>query len=129
MATNAAVRPSAVPPVAPSNVVLTEVDTMVHTEKAYLTPDSVLNEIPVTFVSRLTELAKDKFAREIMAGHATDKDMNGFRVTVLNDLVKTAHKGMTDRRRDKEEKQSLTFYKELIARGVKPEEAIKLAKL
>ena len=107
----------------------TEVNTLTGQQIPYVSASSVLNELSMILVGKLTELAKDRFAREIMAGHGTDKDLDGFRVQVLNKLVDSAHKAMSDQRKDKDAKASLKFYRELIARGMTQAEAIKVAKL
>lgn len=113
-------------PVAPA-VVVTENDPIVATSKPYVDPDAVFNEIPITTLDMLTDLAKNKFSSIIVAGHNTDSDIAGFRTTLLRDLVATAHKQLVTRVKDKTEKNGRTFYRELRARGISVCDAIRMS--
>jgi hypothetical protein len=95
--------------------------------RAYVDPSDVFNELPVTTMEQLTDLAKQRFASEIVAGHNTDSDIAGFRTTVVRELVKQQHKQLVARVSDKMERKAREFYKELRARGVEREAAIKMS--
>jgi hypothetical protein len=99
----------------------------VSVQRAYVNPEEVFNELPITLLEQLTDLAKQKFADEIVAGHNTDSDMAGFRSALLRDLIKAQHKQLVTRVSEKMEKKAREFYKELRARGIDREQAIKMS--
>lgn len=109
--------------------IVTTVKTGSTTEvvKAYVDPDAVFNEIAITTMDMLTDLAKQKFADIIVAGHNTDAAMAGFRTTIIRDMVKQAHKQLVTRVADKTEKKAREFYKELRVRGISVHDAVKMS--
>lgn len=112
----------------PAPVVTTvEVDPVVSTVKPYVDPTGVFNEIPITTLDQLTDLAKDKFSSMIVAGHNTDSAISGFRTTLLRDMVAAAHKQLKARRTEKTEKEGRKFYRDLRARGITVCDAIKMS--
>lgn len=96
--------------------------------KVYCEPSEIFNELPITTLAMITDLTKKKFSDEIVAaGQITDSKMSEFRGAWLRDVVSAAHKQFLKVTTEKNEKKAREFYKELKARGMSREEAIKLS--
>lgn len=100
----------------------------VSTQTVYVEANSVFGNVPVTTLEQITDLARNRFASEIVAvGQVTDSQMSAFRLSVLRDLIKQQHKQLVTRVADKMERKAREFYKELRARGIDREQAIKMS--
>lgn len=100
----------------------------VTTETVYVDANTVFAQVPVTVLDQITDLAKNRYASEIVAaGQVTDAQMCHFRLSVVRDLIKQQHKQFVTRVADKIEKKSREFYRELRARGIDKDQAVKMS--
>lgn len=109
-------------------VVVSEVDAITNPEvtTAYVDPDSVFNELPAVTRDFISDLCKDKFAKEIMAiGQMTDNKLAAFRNAWLIDTVSAAHKQLVKLQAARSETRARELYKQLRSRGIAPAEASK----
>jgi len=92
---------------------------------AYVDPSSVFNEIPSVTQDFLSDLAKDKFAKEILASPLTDAKLAAFRNAWLIDTVSSAHKSLVKVQAARSEQRCRDLYKQLRSRGMSPADASK----
>ena len=117
---------SAVLTSAPDSKQLSEVDAVTSDKvTVYLDADIVFNQLPVSTRDALTDLAKDKYSREVVAGHVTDKDMAGFRTQMIIDYTTAAHKQLVKMQRSRSEAKCAGLYRALRERGISVAEASK----
>ncbi len=110
----------------PASKITNEVDAVTSDKvTVYLDADVVFNQLPVSTKDALTDIAKDKYSREVVAGHVTDKDMCAFRTQVLIDYVSAAHKQLVKMQRVRSENKCAMLYKALRERGISVAEASK----
>lgn len=94
---------------------------------AYMKPEAVFNELPQVTVEFLTDLARYKYSKEIVAAGAslTDTKLAAFRVQWLIDIVSSAH---TQYKKNKDatlEKAQRALYLQFRERGLSVQAASK----
>jgi len=100
----------------------------VNVKTLYTTPESVFSELPVPTMDKLTDLARNRFANEIVAaGQVTDKQLSVFRTQFVCDMIVQQHKQLVSRVTVKKLLKSREFYKSLRERGMERTDAIKLS--
>jgi len=95
------------------------------TTPMYMVASLVLNELPITTVDALKVMAKRKFADQLLAGHATDKDVAGYCTAYIVDIISAAHKQFVKQVKVKDENRTRELYTQLRARGISVADASK----
>lgn len=123
---NSSVLPVLSTPVLDPSKVTNEVDAVTSDKvTTYLDADIVFNQLPVSTRDALTDLAKDKYSREVVAGHVTDKDMAGFRTQMIIDYATAAHKQLVKLQTARKNAKCAALYSALRERGISVAEASK----
>ena len=116
----------------PASITTEEIDRVdgpqVNVKTLYTTPEAVFSELPVPTMDKLTDLARNRFASEIVAaGQVTDKQLSVFRTQFVCDMIVQQHKQLVSRVTVKKLLKSREFYKSLRERGMERTDAIKLS--